>query len=32
MDAWRPWAWWRFAIGEDPPDDEPARLADIGLS
>ena len=27
----RPWAWWKFELGEDPPDNEPVRLAELGL-
>jgi hypothetical protein len=27
----RPWGWWKFELGEDPPDDEPVRLAELGL-
>ena len=27
----RPWAWWRFELGEDLPDNEPVRLAELGL-
>ena len=27
----RPWAYWKFELGEDPPDNEPVRLAELGL-
>ena len=32
-DGRRPWAYWRFELGEDPPDrdQEPIRLAELGL-
>jgi hypothetical protein len=27
----RPWAYWKFEVGEDLPDNEPVRLAELGL-
>jgi hypothetical protein len=30
-DGTRPWAFWKFELGEDRPDDQPARLAELGL-
>jgi hypothetical protein len=27
----RPWAYWKFELGEDLPDNEPVRLAELGL-
>ncbi len=27
----RPWGWWRFEVGEDLPENEPVRLAELGL-
>ena len=32
-DGRRPWAYWHFELGEDPPDrdQEPIRLAELGL-
>ncbi len=29
--GWRCWGYWKFEVGEDPPDDQPARLAELGL-
>ncbi len=29
--GWRCWGWWKFEAHEDPPDDQPARLAELGL-
>ena len=27
----RPWAYWKFEVGEERPEDERARLAELGL-
>ena len=27
----RPWAWWTFELGEEPPDEPALRLAELGL-
>jgi hypothetical protein len=32
LPGMRPWAYWKFELGEDPPDDDPVvRLAELGL-
>jgi hypothetical protein len=28
--GWRPYAWWLYEVGELPPEDERARLAELG--
>jgi hypothetical protein len=29
--GFRPWAYWRFELGQEPPDDEAIRCAELGL-